>query len=229
MRTLLQSVATVAVLTASSLVHAIPVGTYQLLDHPDAAHTSATNPYGLRMDDLGYYFSVERGGAEVFLTWDGGTSASISGILYNNQTDKLWAVKQSLSFLDNSNPALGFTTTDQTAASTLTLTDLGNLLDPTDDNDYTYVPKSNGVASFLFLADDHRCTLATSGKADYPGCGPIVARGWFQNDVLPDGSRPSIHGTNDWLVQAVPVPEPGVLPLLAIGLIGISLSRRKNC
>lgn len=210
MKKIIHLLSAAALLVTSTVAQAIPAGTYQLFDHPDAAHTSPTNPYGLRMDDLGYYFSVNRGDASVFLNWDGGANATIWGTLYNNQTDKLWTVNQTISFItpDNVGPVTGFTTTDQTVASTLTLTDDLN-------NVYSYVPKSNGTASFLMLDDGHRC-------GGHAGCGPIVARGWFQ--TLP--GTPMVRGTNDWLVQARAVPAPGMLMLLATGLIAIGAARK---
>ena len=196
-----------ALLTSAAIAHAIPYGTYTLKDHPDAAFGSATNPYGLRMDDLGIFFSVERDKAKVTLTWDA-SGATIDGTLYDNATGTLWSVSQNITGVvdDFSGAVQGFRTNDEIVpGNIMTLTNL-------DTNaSYTYSPKSNGSYSFLFLNDGHRC----GGFAD---CGPIVARGWFQNR---SGTQ---IGTNDWLVQAV--PAPGVVLMLAAGLIAVSFSRK---
>ena len=83
-----------------------------------------------------------------------------------------------------------------------------------------YDPTNPGTGpAFQFLDDSHRC----SGYID---CGPIVGRGWFKH--LPNDDF--ISGTNDWLFQArlIDVPEPGIMLLMASGLIGIGVARRKR-
>jgi len=178
---------------------------YLLLDHPDGALTSDTVHYGLRLDSLlpngaGPTFSVERNGASVILEWVGDT-ATIAGTVWNNATNELWSVMQTLTGVTS--VAGGF----QAAGGSLTVTDPSAntfLFDAT--------PAGN-----VFTADNsgHRC----SGHAD---CGPLVARGW----VVPRFFDPA--GSNDWLVQLTPVPVPAALPLLISGLLGFSFfSRRK--
>ena len=62
--------------------------------------------------------------------------------------------------------------------------------------------------AFLFLADGHRI----DGDDSTP-----VGRGWLQ----PPGS------TDDWLVQAALIPEPGTGLLLGLGLTALGARRRR--
>ena len=62
---------------------------------------------------------------------------------------------------------------------------------------------------FTFLADGHRI----DGDDTTP-----VARGWLDYD-----------GTNDFLVRAVAIPEPGTGAMMALGLLGLArLGRRRE-
>jgi hypothetical protein len=177
---------------------------YLLLDHPDGALTSS-GPYGLRLDALlpngaGPTFSVELGGARSVLEWIG-TTATITGTVFNNVTNELWNIMQT--FENVTAVAGGF----QAGSGLLTVTDpsLNELL-------FDATPAGN-----VFTADNsgHRC-------GSHTGCGPLVARGW----VVPQSFDPV--GSNDWLVQLTPVPVPAALPLLISGLLGFSFFSRKK-
>ena len=187
---------------------------YLLLDHPDGALTGS-GPYGLRVDSIapptgsGPTFSVSTNGASVILEWIG-SSATISGQLWNNTTNQLWGVSQTFSGVTS--VAGGF----QAGNGELILTDPSNnvfLFDAT--------PAGN-----VFTADDsgHRC----NGHVD---CGPLTARGWIKPKsgyFEKDKYGKIVTGSNDWLVQLTPVPVPAALPLLISGLLGFSFfSRRK--
>lgn len=154
-------------------------------------------PYGLRVDAIGLTFSTELGGASVILDWDGGTTASITGSVFSSTGD-LWDVDYLLTGVVAAPANLGFTAT----AGSGTLTD--PLLNVTALNGET---NGSGIV-FSFLADGFRL----SGDDD-----TAVGRGW----LLPQGS------TDDWLVRAVPVPEPGTAMLMVLGLAGLASRRNR--
>tara|TARA_B110000238_G_C16029564_1_gene396842 strand:- start:234 stop:854 length:621 start_codon:yes stop_codon:yes gene_type:complete len=177
---------------------------YLLLDHPDSALTSS-GPYGLRLDAFlpngaGPIFSVELGGARSVLEWIG-TTATITGTVFNNVTSERWNIMQT--FENVTAVAGGF----QAGSGLLTVTDPSL-------NEFLFDATPGGN---VFTADNsgHRC-------GSHAGCGPLVARGW----VIPQFFDPV--GSNDWLVQLTPVPVPAALPLLISGLLGFSFFSRKK-
>ena len=175
-------------------------GLYRLLDHPDGALNPP--PYGLRVDDIGYTFSAETGGAFLTLDWDDGAgTATISGSLWNNQLGELWSVDYVMTGLTDAGANLGFTA----SAGSGTLFDAGN----NPFHVLTGELQGGSGPVFEFLADGHRLT----GDNDSP-----VGRGW----LLPPGS------TDDWLVRAVVIPEPTTGALLALGLAGLGLRGRRS-
>jgi len=171
---------------------------YRFLDHGEGNQGS---DYGLRADSLGKLFSVELGGAEVLLTWDGGDTASIMGTLFDPDEGELWDVEYELSGITSD--AEGFDATDGT----------GFLIDPDDpDTPIEINAKQDGSGiGFTFRADSHRLV---------PDDGMVpVGRGW----LLPDGT------TDDWLVRGeFVVPQPATGMLLAVGLAGMAVHRRRR-
>lgn len=184
---------------SASALGVINPGLYQLFDHGSGNLGPA---YGLRVDAISKVFSVELGGAYVTLDWDGGTTALISGTLNENTmggnggVGATWTVSYTLTGVSAVGTA-GFTATGGSG----TLTDPGMV-----------VTNLNGEADgsgsvFTFLADGHRI----GGDNDTP-----VGRGW----LLPEGS------TDDWLVRAALIPEPGTASLLGLGLLALARRRR---
>ncbi len=153
--------------------------------------------YGLRVDATGQLFSTELGGAQTVLTWNGGPTATISGTLHENTTTDIWQVNYVMTGVVAAAGNLGFTAT----AGSGTLTD--PLLNVTP---ITGEQNGSGIA-FDFLADGHRIP----GDSD-----TAVGRGW----LLPPSS------TDDWLVRAELIPEPGSALLIGLGLTSLSFCRR---
>ena len=152
--------------------------------------------YGLRVDGIGELFSVELGGAQTLLTWGGGATASLSGTLYDNDTGDIWTVSYDLTGV-TAVGTQGFHATAGTGTLTDPLSNVTNLVGRTNNNGYV----------FTFLADGHRI----SGDNDTP-----VGRGWLE----PPSS------TDDWIVRAAPIPEPGTATLLTLGLLALGVARR---
>jgi len=186
---------------SASAVSVLPAGLYLLQDHPDAqlwdhSSTSGPNgPYGLRMDSMpgtpGPTFSMEQGGAEVFMYWDGGATASIYGEIQHNVDGDLWDLTFTITGITAAAPGIGggFVSTGGT----------GMISDQNSADEVALAGKQDGGGhAFRFLGDGHRM----------PDNDTAVGRGWI------DAS-----GTNDFLFTATPVPEPGSLGLLGLGLV----------
>jgi hypothetical protein len=193
----------VPIIAPSASAGVILPGQFLLLDHPDGSISPP--PYGLRLDDLGLTLSTELNGVSTVLTWNGGATATITGTLWNNQAAEMWTVDYTLTGVVAAAANLGFTATGGN----------GSLTDPAL-NTVTLTGKQDiSGSAFNFLADGHRL----GGHPAYGDPDTPVARGWVEG-----------VGTNDWLVRATPVPEPGTALLLGAGLAVLSgTSRRFRC
>ena len=170
-------------------------GTYQLLDHG----FGALGPdYGLRVDAIGEVFSFELGGVAVFLTWDGGATANISGTIHENDDSEIWTLNYDLTGV-TAVGTLGFTATGGSGTITDSFLNVTNITGEANP----------GGDVMEFFGDGHRIP----GDNDTP-----VGRGW----LLPPSS------TDDFLFRAVAVvPEPAALLLLGLGGLALAASRRR--
>ncbi|MEL7536665.1 MAG: hypothetical protein AAFZ58_00575 [Pseudomonadota bacterium] len=199
---------------SSAYATAVTPGVYFLLDHPDGAISPP--PYGLRTDILsppagqGPTFSVETGAASVTLTWNGGTTATIAGTLYNNETGNLWTVTHDLTGVTVvGGPNGGFFATAGVLTLDVPMADQGLY----GAAQFTFISELKDGMAFTALGDDYRC-------GSRPDCGPLVGRGWVEQP----GAQ---NSTDDWLVQLTPVPVPAAVWLLLSGLGLLRVVRRR--
>lgn len=167
-------------------------GLYQLHDHGFA---NLGPDYGLRVDALNKIFSVDLGGASVTLFWDGGPTATISGLVHDNATTDLWTVNYTITGVSPVGTT-GFTATGGS----------GILTDPFLNDTVLTGEQDNSGSAFDFLADGHRIP----GDSD-----TAVGRGW----LLPPNS------VDDWIVRGELIPEPATLALVSMGGLMIARRR----
>ena len=169
---------------SSYAVGTLGPGLYQLHDHGFANHGPN---YGLRADAIGAFFSVDLGGADVKLNWDGGPTATITGTVHNNATTQLWDVDFTLTGVV-ADGTVGFYSAGGT----------GTLTDPSNNVTILTGLQDSANEAFRLAADGHRIP----NDDDTP-----VGRGW----LLP------IDSVDDWIVTAELIPEPASLAMLASG------------
>lgn len=58
--------------------------------------------------------------------------------------------------------------------------------------------------------------------------GPWSGWGWVNHDTTGDGVIDNHIYASDWLFSATPVPEPGTLALLGLGVLCVGLARRRR-
>ena len=167
-------------------------GLYQIHDH---GFGTQGPDYGLRVDGLGKIFSTDLGGASVTMFWDGGATATLSGLLHDNATTDLWTVNYTITGITAVGTE-GFTATGGS----------GTLTDPLLNVTVLTAEQNNSGSAFDFLADGHRI----------PGDSTTaVGRGW----LLPPNS------VDDWLIRGELIPEPATLALVSLGGLMIARRR----
>lgn len=203
---------TIFVGAALSLLASLPASAvtvrYELNDHPDRAKKAYD--YGIRLDSEGKFFSFN-GPDQVILSIDTGATptASIFGNVIENGTSDVWELSYTFTNGVTLDPDGDTSDGEFTANDGVgTLRNLTNVAAAV----INLTGKSNGVAEFLFLDDNHRL-------AGHSGFSSLVGRGWL------DAS-----GTNDFLFTATVVPLPAALPLLAggLGVLGLAGWRRRK-
>ncbi|NKB57856.1 MAG: PEP-CTERM sorting domain-containing protein [Alphaproteobacteria bacterium] len=196
---------------------------WDLLDHG----SGGLGPfYGLRLDDtlpVGPDRLFSFGGASTArLIFDTAGTASISGTVIENgdgstaacsggnddspEDCSVWDLEYTFSGItvqDVGDPFAGFIATGGSGSvnqqGSLTELELGFALNGDD-------------LAFLWLPDGHRLPGDNSS---------LVGRGWV--DPTSNSS-----GANDFLFQGRIVPEPGAIALFGVGLIGLSVMRRRK-
>lgn len=216
-------------LTASTA--SAQVVAYTMDDH---SGRSLTNwEYGLRLDDLSLFFTAQAGNAN--LVWDqGADKAFILGSINLDLPgagiyDGTWHVLFQMDTTDFTQGTFdGF---------------YGNSVIGTIWNDisrYDMVGKSDGVSHSVLRAPGYRGETRASYEGWVMDRGDCNTQfGFGLNALIPTrtcASDSTFTGTNDWLVGLTrnpsiissPVPVPAALPMLAAGLGGLALFRRRN-
>ncbi|MFK8031934.1 MAG: VPLPA-CTERM sorting domain-containing protein [Gammaproteobacteria bacterium] len=187
--------------------------TFEIGNHADGAlYDGSTNPYGLRLDDLGQTFTVGDNlpgaftGASLTLTFDPADLAAgavLTGTVIDNATGLGYDVNYMMTDLTAA-PNGGFISQSGT----------GTLNERFGEGTFVLASKSNGTGSFIFDNDGHRIDGASTGW---------VGRGWFEgsgaNDFL-------ITGTSDAI--PAPVPLPAAIWLMGAGLVSLFGFKRRQ-
>lgn len=228
---LLRSLTLVFALLAFTQVNAAPIafGTYTLHNHPDG---NAADPlYGLRLDGLLdgntskiFTFDFDHAQSDMKMKWDG-SKIEISGSAWGgrdtgnsygglgDEAARLWNINFSYMVDINNNPnsvVVGCNgCTDQQNSGTIS-SDLGT---------FDLFDVGNGMHNYTFkLGHNHR------------GHDGISGWGWMNHcnaDPAGNGANCDQHlYASDWLFTAK-IPEPSVLALFGLGLLGIGFSKRK--
>ena len=221
-----QIIVAMALCLAYSSANALPLeeGSYTLNNHP--AGNAATPYYGLRLDGL-----IGGSSNEVTFDFDDVAHGSLMKMHYTDGNIHIYGnawggVDGGSSYVSPKLWAIDFTYNTGVAVN-----GMGVKVSGPDYSNFGTI----GDGTTTYGLTDYSGSHDYNFKLDYDHRGVSGLSGWGWVNYYDLGTDPadSHHeGASDWLFTATkdptPAPEPNVLALMAIGLLGIGVMRRRG-